>query len=133
MPKCKVYINLVLNRWNKTVDRADRGEGGSDTRKNYRNRVKYDISPLLPKLDPFQRTLFSQANTATLLAGEQQGRVCAGCRTAHSLSPSPRRSCQQNLLEQGLVDCSLSITAQIISILHSALCTVLGKSNTLKG
>lgn len=51
----------------------------------------------------------------------------------HSSSSSPRRSCQQNLLEQGLVDCSLSITAQIISILHSALCTVLGKSNTLKG
>lgn len=46
--------------------------------------------------------------------------------------PSPG-SCQQKLLEQGLVDCSLSITAQIISILHSALCTVLGKSNTLKG
>lgn len=63
------------------------------------------------------------AGSATPRRGRARGRVPL---------PSPR-SCQQQPLEQGLVDCSLSITAQIISILHSALCTVLGKSNTLKG
>lgn len=35
--------------------------------------------------------------------------------------------------EQGLVDCKLSIMAQIISILRRALCTMPRKSNTLKG
>lgn len=35
--------------------------------------------------------------------------------------------------EKGLVDCKLSITAQIISILRRALCTMPRKSNTLKG
>lgn len=35
--------------------------------------------------------------------------------------------------EKGLVDCKLSIMAQIISILRRALCTMPRKSNTLKG
>ena len=59
MPKCKAHINSVLNRWNNTADRADRGKGGSDARKNYRNGVKHNISPRFPKLGPFQRTVLS--------------------------------------------------------------------------
>lgn len=44
-----------------------------------------------------------------------------------------RERCQRGRWEKGLVDCKLSIMAQIISILHRALCTMPGKSNTLKG
>lgn len=40
---------------------------------------------------------------------------------------------RQQRWEKGLVDCKLSIMAQIISILRRALCTMPRKSNTLKG
>lgn len=138
MPKCKVYINLVLNRRKKTVDQADREEWCSNTRKNYSNRSNITPPPCFPSRILFQG-LHSHKLTPAFSGGALRPALYrlqdshAPNPTGSLLSPSLRRSCQQNLLEQGLVDCSLSITARIISILHSALCTVLGKSNTLKG
>lgn len=70
MPKCKVYINLVLSSWNKTVDRAGREEGGSDTRRNHRNWVKYDISSPLPKLDPPPKVTVAPAHWVRAMLGQ---------------------------------------------------------------
>lgn len=47
--------------------------------------------------------------------------------------PGQEREMSTGPMEKGLVDCKLSIMAQIISILRRALCTMPGKSNTLKG
>lgn len=135
MPKCKAYINLVLNRWKRIVDQTDREEWCSNTRKNYSNRSNITPSLCFPS-QTLSQGLHSHkaAQGGALRPGLHGLQDSQGPGPPGSLlSPSQRRSCQQNLLEQGLVDCSLSITARIISILHSALCTVLGKSNTLKG